>query len=133
MTPDEIRALYVETLARNSYERWRSHHNRAVQEDGNGILVAAFDDVPDGDFPKETHHGSASVAVDALAAAGLLPTEALWAVTGTETELPDDPYEFLDDDNLFSREDAEHKRDRYYPGNGRIAVSYRTEWKEVTE
>ncbi|MEV6432610.1 hypothetical protein [Nocardia sp. NPDC051463] len=81
MTPEEIRAAYVETLARSRYERtrvamnypmnmppWDDEPGEPYKQGGITVLqVGAFD-------PRRRHRVQAGIDADALAAAGLLPT-----------------------------------------------------------
>lgn len=85
MPPDEIRALYIETLARIVYERtqramnypmnmppWEVPPGESYVRDGITVLqVGKFD-------PRRRYRAQAALDVEALAEAGLLPIAAEW-------------------------------------------------------
>lgn len=96
MTPDEIRALYVETLARIVYERtqramrypmnmppWSDPPGEPYDRDGLTVVqVGTFD-------PRRRYRVQAALDVDALAAAGLLPTGIEWGAGEVEDHTGD--------------------------------------------
>lgn len=74
MTPKEIRALYVETLARADYADWLERVRAAAARWGEECEHLPWDEQPEGgEWGREHWRRIHAPAVDALAAAGLLP------------------------------------------------------------
>ncbi|MBF6358108.1 hypothetical protein IU449_26795 [Nocardia higoensis] len=69
MTPDEIRALAAERVARAEYDDWKTHYDAITNRDvlDSEPPAPSFDNAPDDYGPKQAYRRRAQRVVDALA------------------------------------------------------------------
>ncbi len=130
MTPDEIRALYVETLARADYADWLDRVRVAAARWDEECEHLPWDEQPDkGEWGRDHWRRIHTRAVDALAAAGLLPTGIEWGAGEVEDHTADAvrtvPHD-VHEDEKDARADA--------LANGEpLMQRYTHDWREVVE
>ncbi|WP_328439150.1 hypothetical protein [Nocardia puris] len=100
---------------------------QAVEVIGRLMFGADFpDDSEEWEDWATRYRRHAAPYVDVLAAVGLLPTDIEWGVIGYH-----DGEEFKDSIDVYTREDAERKRDRHYPRGAAVRQRYVTDWREA--